>query len=98
MQVKARKAEASALAATDMLREMYEQISFLRVVTPRSPRDRRHIVGSSTYVVRDGELVEGIGNVKGKRYVPIHTGSGRISTYTLHTLTIQIGWRTAPSQ
>lgn len=51
-----------------MLREMYEQISFLRIVTPRRPRDRRND-GSVTYVIRDGELVEGSGDVKGKRWV-----------------------------
>lgn len=52
-----------------MLREMYEQISFLRVVTPRRPRDRLRGNGSVTYVMRDGKLVEGSGNLKGKRCV-----------------------------
>lgn len=70
--VKARKAEPNALAASDMLREMYEHISFLRVITPRRPRDRLLATGSVTYVVRDGDLVEGVGDVKGKRCVGAH--------------------------
>lgn len=52
-----------------MLREMVERISFLRVITPRTARDRRNTQGSVSFVMRDGQLVEDTGMCKGARYM-----------------------------
>lgn len=50
-----------------MLREMRERIGFLRVITPRTPRDRIKSSATSCFVMRDGQLVEDTGMTKGAR-------------------------------
>ena len=49
---------ARAVQASDHLKELYARISFLRMTTPRLPRDR-HFRGAGTFIVRDGALVPG---------------------------------------
>lgn len=46
------------------LKELVARISFLRITTPRRPGET---LGSGTYVLRDGQLVEGAGEDKGGR-------------------------------
>lgn len=57
--VQANKAEADPLRASDQLKDLYARISFLRMATPRMPRDRFFRGGAGSFVLRDGELVAG---------------------------------------
>ncbi len=50
---------ACAVQASDHLKELYARISFLRMTTPRLPRDRHFRGGAGTFIVRDGALVPG---------------------------------------
>ena len=57
--LQANKAEADPVRASDQLKELYARISFLRMATPRIPRDRFFRGGAGSFVLRDGELVPG---------------------------------------
>ena len=57
------------MRASDQLKELYARISFLRMATPRIPRDRFFRGGAGSFVLRDGELVPGAA-VKAKRCSP----------------------------
>ena len=50
----------------DLLKVLYGKISYLRMCTPKKPRDKGS-VGYGTFVVRDGQVVEGRGQDAGKR-------------------------------
>jgi hypothetical protein len=49
---------SNAVEASDKLKELVARISFLRIMTPRRPGEKSRI-GAGTFVLRDGELVEG---------------------------------------
>ncbi|BDA43734.1 hypothetical protein COCOBI_04-7490 [Coccomyxa sp. Obi] len=53
--------ETDPLKASDMLKDLVARVSFLRMATPKTYRDRRTRHGAETYVLRDGQLVEGRG-------------------------------------
>ena len=57
------------MRASDQLKYLYARISFLRMATPRIPRDRFFRGGAGSFVLRDGELVPGTA-AKDKRYSP----------------------------
>ena len=57
------------MRASDQLKDLYARISFLRMATPRIPRDRFFRGGAGSFVLRDGELVPGTA-AKDKRYSP----------------------------
>ena len=65
----ANKGETDPVRASDQLKELYARISFLRMATPRIPRDRFFRGGAGSFVLRDGELVPGAA-VKAKRCSP----------------------------
>lgn len=68
--VQARKHETDPQKASDYLKDMVSRISYLRMITPRRQGDReRFKCSSGCYVLRDGELVEGSAESKGKRLV-----------------------------
>lgn len=62
--VRARCGEANPEEALAHYKELAARISFLRITTPRQPGTP---LGASTYVWRDGQLVEGEGEDKGAR-------------------------------
>ena len=69
MSLQANKAEADPVRASDQLKDLYARISFLRMATPRIPRDRFFRGGAGSFVLRDGELVPGAA-AKDKRCSP----------------------------
>ena len=60
------------MRASDQLKDLYARISFLRMATPRIPRDRFFRGGAGSFVLRDGELVPGTA-AKDKRCSPAAT-------------------------
>mmetsp|Transcript_7369 Transcript_7369/g.14510 ORF Transcript_7369/g.14510 Transcript_7369/m.14510 type:complete len:144 (-) Transcript_7369:79-510(-) len=63
--VRSRKNEEDPQKKLDYFKELASKIGYLRMVTPRRPRDSER--GSGRYVIRDGKLVEGDGGSKGSR-------------------------------
>jgi hypothetical protein len=57
--------ETDPQAQLGHLKELVARISFLRITTPRRPGES---LGAGTYVLREGQLVEGSGEDKGARY------------------------------
>lgn len=53
-------------AQLNYLKELVARISFLRITTPRRPGES---LAGGTYVLRDGQLVQGSGQEKGSRWV-----------------------------
>lgn len=62
--VRQHRDEADPEAQLRYLKDLVARISFLRITTPRRPGEP---LGGGTYVLRDGELVEGAGEEKGGR-------------------------------
>ena len=62
----------------DLLKQLVARVSYLRIVTPKSGRGR-HKRESGTFVVREGELVEGSGQSQGMR-----VNDGKISMQEAH--------------
>ena len=62
----------------DLLKQLIARVSYLRIVTPKSGRGR-HKRESGTFVVREGELVEGSGQSQGMR-----VNDGKISMQEAH--------------
>lgn len=62
--VRQHKNEADPEAQLRYLKNLVARISFLRITTPRRPGEP---LGGGSYVLRDGELVEGAGEEKGSR-------------------------------
>jgi hypothetical protein len=60
-------AAVSEEQAADLHRLLVGKIAFLRMKVPRLPRDAGKI-GSATFVVREGKVVEGVGRTLGTRY------------------------------
>jgi hypothetical protein len=56
--------EADPQAQLQQLKQLVARISFLRITTPRPPGEA---LGGGTYVLRDGQLVQGGGQDKGTR-------------------------------
>ncbi len=59
--VRAHQHETDAAKVSDLLKQMAAKISYLRVITPRTPGERASHIGAGHYVMRDGHLVEGEG-------------------------------------
>lgn len=81
------KDEADPELRLNYLKDLAARISFLRITTPRRPGEP---LGGGTYVMRDGELVQGAGEDKGSRYVPRPVQgavivSSKTTRCTLHT-------------
>lgn len=51
--------EPDPMKASDHLKELVANISFLHLTTPRQAGDRRSRNQSAQYIVREGQLVEG---------------------------------------
>lgn len=65
--VRQRRDETDPEAQLRYLKELVARISFLRITTPRPAGEP---IGGGSYVMRDGELVQGAGEEKGARCVP----------------------------
>ncbi|PNW73976.1 hypothetical protein CHLRE_13g580200v5 [Chlamydomonas reinhardtii] len=61
--IRARRAETNPEQLLQHQKELSSKIGFLRIVTPRRPGE----VGAGSFVVRDGHLVQGSGELKGAR-------------------------------
>ncbi|CAK0779791.1 hypothetical protein CVIRNUC_004853 [Coccomyxa viridis] len=59
--MRSNQSEVDPVKQTDLLKELVAKVSFLRMTTPKTYRDRRTRHGSVTLVMRDGALVEGQG-------------------------------------
>lgn len=57
--MKSNMREADPIKASDQLKELVANISFLQMTTPREVGDRRSRDQSAQYIVRGGQLVEG---------------------------------------
>lgn len=62
--VRQRRDETDPEAQLRYLKELVARISFLRITTPRPAGEP---IGGGSYVMRDGELVQGAGEEKGAR-------------------------------
>ena len=59
--------ERDPASQLDLMKRLTAKISFLRTITPRKPGDKSSTLGTGTYVIRDGKLVQGTGQGMGKR-------------------------------
>jgi len=66
MAMRANRDEKDPVKQTDMLKELVSKVSFLRMTTPKTYRDRRTRHGSVTYVIRDGVMVESQGKAESR--------------------------------
>ena len=62
----------------DLLKELVGRVGFLRIVTPKTGRGR-HTREAGSFVMRDGEVVEGVGQTGGQR-----VADGKISMQEAH--------------
>lgn len=63
--LRSRASEHDPQAILNYQRELASRIAFLRMTTPKLPGE---VAGASgTYVLRDGQLVEGSGHTRGSR-------------------------------
>ena len=69
---------ADEATRADMLKQLVARVGYLRIVTPKSGRGR-HRREAGHVVVREGELVEGVGETAGKR-----VADGKISMQEAH--------------
>lgn len=76
--VRANASETDETKKVDLLKQLVARVSYLRIVTPKSGRGR-HKRESGTFVVREGELVEGSGEIAGTR-----VNDGKISMQEAH--------------
>lgn len=68
--IRSHQFESDPIHASDLMKKMVAKISYLRTITPRFPGDSQRLnLSSGHWVMREGQLVEGHGNVKGKRSV-----------------------------
>lgn len=65
--IRPRLAETDAQCALDHRRELESKIAYLRVVTPKSAGGARGGDLTTTYVMRNGKLVESCGESRGSR-------------------------------
>lgn len=70
--IRRHKSEVDPMRASDLMKEMVAKISYLKTITPRMPGDGQRLrLGSGHWVMRDGKLVEGHGEIKGKRSIDL---------------------------
>jgi hypothetical protein len=79
-----RRTEQDPQRALDHQRELASKIAYLRMVTPKTAADTRTSSPGTTYVLRDGKLVEGSGEVRGGRWAACMHAPRRALLSSLH--------------
>ena len=81
-EIRLHKDERDKIKASDLMRGMVSKIAYLKSITPRQPGDATRLrLASGHWVLRDGQLVEGHGESKGRR-----VADGTISSEEAHQL------------
>ena len=79
--IRANAGETDESKRLDLLKELVGRVGFLRIVTPKTGRGR-HTREAGSFVMRDGEVVEGVGQTGGQR-----VADGKISRRRRTTIT-----------
>ena len=76
--IRANAGETDESKRLDLLKQLVGRVGFLRIVTPKTGRGR-HTREAGSFVMRDGEVVEGVGQTGGQR-----VADGKISAQEAH--------------
>jgi hypothetical protein len=86
--MRAHAQEPDLMKQSELFKQLVARISFLRVITPRRPREVSSI-GDGHYVLRDGVLVEGSGQTAGNRWVTAG-GDGVLMVFFQETVCLSV--------